>query len=328
MRRREFLTIVGGTAAAPMFAWRAARAQPAARPVIGFLHSGTADGYARIVAAFHEGLKETGYVEGQNVTFEYRWAENRYDRIPALAADLVGRQVTLIAANGPAAIAAKAATSTIPLVFFGGYDPVEAGLVTSLNRPGGNATGVNIMNVELAPKRLELARELIPTATIMAVMVNPANPNAKQLANDLQAAARSLGLQLHVLHARTEQEIDAAFAALPGLRASALVIGSDPLFNTRSEQFAALTLRERLPAIYQYPEFTAAGGLMSYGGSITDLYRRVGAYVGRILKGEKPADLPVQQSTKVELFINLKTAKALGITVPLSLLGRADEVIE
>jgi putative ABC transport system substrate-binding protein len=328
MRRREFLTLVGGTAAAPMFAWQVARAQPAALPVVGFLHSETADGYAKILAAFHEGLKDIGYVEGQNVTFEYRWAENRYDRIPALAADLVRRQVTLIAANGPSALAAKAATSTIPIVFFGGYDPVHAGLVSSLNRPGGNATGVNIMNVELAPKRLELARQLIPTASTMAFLINPTNPNAKQLTNDVQAAARSLRLQLHVLHARTEQEIDAAFGALRGLRASALVIGTDPFFNARSEQFGALTLRERLPAIYQYREFAAAGGLMSYGGSITDLYRRVGAYVGRVLKGEKPADLPVQQSTKVELFINLKTAKALGLVVPLSLLGRADEVFE
>jgi putative ABC transport system substrate-binding protein len=327
MRRREFLIRAAGMAAAPLFA-APARAQPAAQPVIGFLHSETAGGYAKILAEFHAGLKEAGYVDGQNVAFAYRWAENHYERLPALAADLVRRQVTLIAANGPAAIAAKAATSNIPIVFFGGYDPVEAGLVSSLNRPGGNATGVSIMNVELAPKRLELARELVPSATTMALMLNPTNPNAKQLSDDLQAAAGTLGLQLHVLRAHNEQEIDAAFAALAGLRASALVIGTDPLFNTRSEQFGALTLRHRLPAIYQYRDFAAAGGLMSYGGSITDLYRRVGIYAGRILKGEKPADLPVQQSTKVELFINLSTAKALGLSVPLSLLGRADEVIE
>ena len=263
------------------------------------------------------------------MAIEYRWAEGQYDRLPALAADLVRRQVTAIAATStPAALTAKAATTTIPIVFTTASDPMRLGLVASLSRPGGNVTGATQLNVEVGPKRLELVRELLPAATIIALLVNPTNPVAETLARDLQAAARTIGLQLHILNASTERDIDDAFANLAKLRAGALVVGSDVFFNTRSEQLGALTVRHGVPTIYQYREFAAAGGLMSYGGSITDSYRRAGGYTGRILKGEKPADLPVQQSTKVELIINLKTAKTLGLTVPLSLLGRADEVIE
>jgi putative ABC transport system substrate-binding protein len=323
MRRREFITLLGGAAGWPL----AARAQQA-MPVVGFLNSATPDGYAPMLAAFRLGLNDTGHVEGRNVAIEYRWAHDRNDRLPGLAAELVGREVAVIAANGPAALAAKAATALIPIVFFGGYNPVRFGLVASLARPGGNVTGVTILNVELVPKRLQLARELIPAATVVGLLVNPTNPNAEQVSGEMGAAAQSLGLQVNVVRASTEREIDAAFATLLEGRARALLISPDPFFNTRSEQFAALTLRHALPTIYQYREFAAAGGLMSYGGSITDLYRRVGVYTGRILKGEKPADLPVEQTTKVELIINLKTARALGLTVPLSLLGRADEVIE
>ena len=304
-------------------------AQQPAMPVIGFLNSASPDGYAVPVGAFRQGLKDIGYVEGQNVAIEYRWAEGQYDRLPALAADLVRRQVTAIAATStPAALTAKAATTTIPIVFTTASDPMRLGLVASLSRPGGNVTGATQLNVEVGPKRLELVRELLPAATIIALLVNPTNPVAETLARDLQAAARTIGLQLHILNASTERDIDDAFANLAKLRAGALVVGSDVFFNTRSEQLGALTVRHGVPTIYQYREFAAAGGLMSYGGSITDSYRRAGGYTGRILKGEKPADLPVQQSTKVELIINLKTAKALGLTFPITLLGRADEVIE
>jgi ABC-type uncharacterized transport system substrate-binding protein len=325
MKRREFITLLGGAAAAwPLVA----RAQQA-MPVIGFLNSASPDGYAVPVGAFRQGLKDIGYVEGQNVAIEYRWAEGQYDRLPALAADLVRRQVTAIAATStPAALTAKAATTAIPIVFTTSSDPMRLGLVASLSRPGGNVTGATQLNVEVGPKRLELVRELLPAATIIALLVNPTNPVAETLARDLQAAARTIGLQLHILNASTERDIDDAFVNLAKLRASALVVGSDVFFNTRSEQLGALTVRHGVPTIYQYREFAAAGGLMSYSGSITDSYRRAGGYTGRILKGEKPADLPVQQSTKVELIINLKTAKTLGLTLPLSLLGRADEVIE
>jgi putative tryptophan/tyrosine transport system substrate-binding protein len=324
MKRREFIAGVGAAAVWPL----AARAQQAARPVIGFLNAASADGYAPLVAAFRQGLKETGYVEGQNVAVEYRWAEGQYDRVPAMAAELVRRQVAVIVANTPGNLAAKAATTTIPIVFTPGGDPVQMGLVASLSRPGGNVTGVTQLNVEIAPKRLELAHQLVPMATIIAVLVNPMDPNAEAELRDLQAAARTLGLQLHVLHASTERDFDMVFATLAQLRAGALVISADPFFISRSEQLAALSLRRAVPAIYQDRPFAAAGGLISYGGSAPDSYRLAGGYTGRILKGERPSDLPVQQSTKIEFLINMKTAKALGLTIPETLLATADEVIQ
>ncbi len=326
MRRREFITLLGGAAATwPL----AARAQQPTMPVIGFLNS-TSDASGQAVAEFHRGLSETGYVEGRNVAVEYRWAEGQYDRLPALAADLVRRQPAVIVTTGgiPSALAAKAATTAIPIVFTIGADPVEVGLVASLNRPGGNITGVSILNVELAPKRLELLHELLPAATDMALLVNPSNPNAEIQSRDLEAAARTLGLELHVLHARAEGDFEPALAALAQMRAGALLIGPDTFFVSRFAQLAALALRHAVPTISQYREFAVAGGLMGYGGSLYEPVRLAGLYAGRILKGEKPAELPVQQSTKVELVINLKTAKALGLTVPLALLTRADEVIE
>jgi putative ABC transport system substrate-binding protein len=328
MRRREFITLLGGAAVVwPL----AARAQQPAMPVIGYLGSESPDLFADILRAFRQGLNETGFVEGRNVAIEFRWAEGHNDRLPALAADLVRRQVTVIAAPGstPAALAAKAATTTIPIVFQLGTDPVATGLVASLSRPGGNLTGVTSLNVEVGPKRVELLHELVPTATSIALLVNPTNPAlAVALSRGVQVAARTLGLQLYVLNASTEHDLDGAFARLIQLRAGGLVIGTDIFFTSRIEQLAALALRHAMPAIYQYREYAAAGGLMSYGGNHADLARRAGVYTGRILKGEKPADLPIQQVTKVEMIINLKTAKALGITVPLVLLGRADEVIE
>ena len=323
MKRREFITLLGGAAAWPL----AARAQRA-MPVIGFLNSASPDGYAPMVSAFREGLKETGYIEGQNVAIEYRWAGGQYDRVPALAAELVRRQVAVIVANSPGVQAVKAAITTIPIVFTTGSDPVQIGLVASLSRPGGNVTGVTQLYVEVMPKRLELAHELVPTATIIAALVNPTNPNTETILRDLQAAARILGVQLHVLHASTERDLDTVFATLAQLRAGALVIGTDAIFNGWAEQLAALTVHHAVPAIFQRRAFAAAGGLMSYGGNTQESYRQAGAYTGRILKGEKPADLPVQQATKVELIINLKTAKALGLDVPASVLARADEVIE
>jgi putative tryptophan/tyrosine transport system substrate-binding protein len=325
MIRRDFITLLGGAAAWPV----TARAQQPAMPVIGFLASSSPVPYSRFLAAFQQGLSETGYIAGQNVAIEYRWAEGRYDRLPALAADLVRRQVAVIVTGGgPAAPAAKGATTTIPIVFQIGVDPVEVGLVPSLNRPGGNLTGVTILGIELGPKRLELLHQLIPTAPAVGALVNPTRPNAETESKDLQAAAGKLGLQLHILHAGTERNFDTVFATVDQLRIGGLVIGGDPLFNSQTEQLAALTIRHGVPAIFQFREFAAAGGLLSYGASFTDSFRQVGLYAGRVLKGEKPADLPVQQSTKVELVINLKTAMALGITVPLSLLALADEVIE
>jgi putative tryptophan/tyrosine transport system substrate-binding protein len=277
-----------------------------------------------------QGLNEAGYVDGQNATIEYRWAEGHYDRLPALAADLVQQKVTVIAATStPAALAAKAATSTVPIVFTTGGDPIKLGLVASLNRPGGNVTGTVHFSVEVGPKRLELARELFPAATTFALLVNPANPLAATVSKDLQAVADTLGVRLHVLHASTEADFEAAFATAAQLRAAALVISTpDPLFNSYAAQLGALALRHSVPAIYQFREFAAAGGLMSYGGDARDTYRLAGVSTGRILKGAKPADLPVVQASKFELILNLKTARALGITVPLPLSGRADEVIE
>ena len=318
--RRKFLATLGGAAAWP----RAARAQQP-MPVVGFLNTREPGADPYLLAAFRRGLKESGYVEGHNVTIEYRWAYNEYDRLPALAADLVRRQVTVIAAIGsPSAPAAKATTTTIPIVFIIGFDPVEVGLVTSLARPGGNLTG----SVEFGSKRLEVLHELLPTANIVAALVNPDTPAAETQSTELQAAARTLGLNLHVLHASTGRDFDTVFATLLQLRAGGLVVGNDPFFTTRSAQLAALALRHAVPAIFQYRGFVEAGGLMSYGGNLAENYRLTGVYTGRILRGEKPADLPVQQSTKVELVINAETARMLGLTVPPSLLATADEVIE
>jgi putative tryptophan/tyrosine transport system substrate-binding protein len=325
MQRRVFIGLVGGAVVWPL----TARAQQPALPVVGFLNGASHEAYAPYVAAFRDGLKETGYIEGQNVVIEYRWAESRYDRLPELAAELVHHQVAVIAATDtPAAVVARAATKTIPVVFTTSGNPVDLGLVTSLNRPGGNATGATQLSVEVAPKRLELLHEMFPKATIMALLINPTGPNAAAVSSETMVAANSLGLELHVLNASTERDIDEAFAKVVQLRASGLLIGTDPFFNGRTKQLVALMLRHAMPTIYQYSEFTAEGGLASYGGSIKGSYRTAGIFTGRILKGEKPADLPVQQTTKIELIINLKAAKALGLTVPLSLLGRADEVIE
>jgi len=328
MKRRVFITLLGGAAAAwPL----AARAQQSAMPVIGFLGSASSDLYSKALGAFRQGLGETGYVEGRNVMIEYRWASGQYDQLPALAADLVRHHVSVLVAPGstPAALAAKAATAMIPIVFQLGTDPVAAGLVPRLDRPGGNVTGVTNINTELAPKRLELLRELIPTAKLIAVLVNPTSAFiTENISKDLQSTARTLGLQLEILSASNENDFDKVFATLAQLRADALVIAPDAMFISRSEELGALTLRHRVPAITQYREFAVAGGLMSYGGNSTEAVRLLGIYTGKVLKGEKPADLPVVQSAKVELVINVKTAKALGIAIPNTLIGRADEVIE
>jgi putative ABC transport system substrate-binding protein len=325
MRRREFITLLGATATWPL----AARAQQLPLPVIGFLNSAAPDGYTPEVNAFRQGLKETGYVEGQNVAIEYRWANGQFDRLAALADDLVRRRVSVIAATStPANLVAKASTTTIPVVFTTGSDPVQLGLVASLSRPGGNVTGVAQLTREVAPKRLELAHELVPTATVFGLLINPKNPTSETVLRDLQAAAGAMGLQLNVLYASTEAEIDDAFTTFRQMRAGALVIGTDVFFNSRMKQLAALAIHNSVIAIYAYHQFVAAGGLASYGASLTESYRLAGNYVGRILNGEKPADLPVQQAAKVELIINLKAARALGITVPQSVQSRADEVIE
>jgi len=326
MKRREFITLLGGAAA---IGWPlVARAQQQ-MPVIGLLSSVTAKQWAPFVSAFIQGLNELGFVEGQNVATEQRWAGGQYDRLPAMATDLIQRKVAVIAAlTTPAAIAAKAATATTPIVFTTIGDPVQIGLVTSLSRPGGNMTGVTYLNVEVAPKLLELLHEVIPTATTMAALVNPTNPNADTLSRSLEAAARTLGLQLHLVKASTESDIETTLVTLAELRASGLVIPSDVFLITHEERLAAWALRHGMPAVFQPRSAAMAGGLMSYSGSALDVYRQAGVYTGRILKGEKPADPPVQQATKLELVINLKTAKALGLEVPATLLARADEVIE
>jgi putative tryptophan/tyrosine transport system substrate-binding protein len=325
VKRRDFITLLGGAAAWPL----AARAQQPAMPVVAFMSARSPETSMDLLAAFRRGLAENGFVEGQNVAIEVRWARGEYDNVAPMAADLASRRVAVIAVAGsPLASAAKAATTTIPIVFTVAVDPVEAGLVASLNRPGGNLTGMTTLGVEVGPKRLELLRELIPTATIVAALVNPTNSNAETQSRDLEATARTLGLQIHVLHASTDRDLDAAFAILGQLRPGGLVIGADLFLTSRIEQLAALALRYSVPAIFQYRQFVSSGGLMSYGTSPADSYHQMGVYTGRILKGEKPANLPVQQATKVELIINLRTAKALGLTIPPALLARADEMIE
>jgi putative tryptophan/tyrosine transport system substrate-binding protein len=325
MKRREFIALLGGAATQPL----AARAQQPAMPVIGYLNLRSRHGDMPLTAAFRKGLNEAGYVEGQNVAIEYRWADEHYDRLPALAAELVYRQVAVIAAaTTPAALAAKAATATIPIVFESVSDPVQLRLVPSLNRPGGNVTGVTQTNVEIEPKRLELLHELLPTTSVMAVLVNPADPLTENQLKQARSAARTLGIELRVLNASTEHDFEAVFAKLIQLRAGGLAISTNVLFTGQAEQLGALAARQAVPAIYKGREFTAGGGLMSYGTDPPESYRLAGVYTGRILKGEKPADLPIQQVSKVELIINLKTAKMLGITLPITLLGRADEVIE
>jgi putative ABC transport system substrate-binding protein len=326
MRRRTFITLLGGAAAAwPL----AAGGQQPAMPTIGLLSSVTARQWAPFIAAFVQGLNEAGFVEGQNVAIEQRWAEGQYDRLPAMAAELIQHQVAVIAAlTTPAAVAAKASTATVPIVFTTIGDPVQIGLVASLSRPGSNITGVTYLNVEVGPKLLELLHEVIPTATRFAALVNPTNPNADTLSRSLQIAAGTLGLQLHVLKASTEADIEAAFATLAELRVSGLVIPSDVFIITHEARLAALALRHRLPAIFQTRDIATVGGLMSYSGRALDVYRQAGVYTGRVLQGAKPADLPVLQTTKFEFVINLQTAKALGLEVPPTLLARADEVVE
>jgi len=323
MRRREFLGVLGGAAAA----WpNAARAQQA-MPVVGFLSPSSSDAFADRVRSFRLGLEQTGFIEGRNVAVEYRWAQGKIERLPALAAELVARQVNAIAAAGlSASQAAQNATKTIPVVFFIGENPVETGLVASLNRPGGNFTGVTTLNTEVGPKRLELLHELVPKSTAIALLVNPTSPVADVLSKDMQAAAGVIGRKLQVVHAADEAGLDRVFAGLA--KPAALVVSTDAIFIRLTERLAALALRHGVPAVFQYRTFAAAGGLMSYGGDFADAFRQFGIYTGRILKSEKPAELPVQRSTKVELFINLKTAKAIGLAVPQTLLARADEVIE
>jgi putative tryptophan/tyrosine transport system substrate-binding protein len=325
LTRREFVGLLGGAAMWPL----AARAQQP-MPVIGFLHSGSAAAYAQPVTAFRQGLKEVGYVEDRNVAIEYRWAEGRYDRLPALAADLVQRGVSVIASTGGPSpvLAAKAATTTIPIVFSAGIDPVKFGLVASLNRPGGNVTGVNVFTAVIASKRLGLLRELVPTAASIAVLLNPSNPSAETQWNDIQEAASAVGQQVNVLRADSDADLDAAFVSYRRLQSGALLVGADPSFVNRRDRIVALAARHAVPTIYEQREFAVAGGLASYGTSLADAYRQVGIYTGRILKGEKPADLPVIQSIKFELVINLRAAKTIGLEIPDRLLAIADEVIE
>jgi putative ABC transport system substrate-binding protein len=331
MKRRAFITWLGKAAAVPLVWPLAARAQQPAMPAVGFLHSASPDTVPHFVAAFRRGLRETGYVEGQNVAIEYRWAENQYDRLPGLADNLVRRGVTVLFAGGAgglAARAAKAVTATIPIVFVSADDPVKAGLVSSFNRPGGNATGIYLFTSILETKRLALLYELTPTAPVIAVLINPTSTLAETQAVDLQAAARSLGRQIEIVKAGSEQDFETAFATIARLRSGALLVAADPFFNSRRQQLVAQAARHALPAIYEVRDYALAGGLMSYGINIGDMYRPAGAYAGRVLKGAKPSDLPVMQPTTFELVINLKTAKTLGLTVPATLLARADEVIE
>jgi ABC-type uncharacterized transport system substrate-binding protein len=322
-KRREFITLLGGAAALPL----AAHAQQP-MPLIGFLNSASPSGYAPMVAAFRQGLKEAGYVEGQNVTIEYRWAEGQYDRVPVIALELVDRRVAVLVANTPGVLSIKGAIRTTPIVFTTGRDPVQIGLVASMSRPAGNITGATALSLELVAKRLELARELVPTASLFAALINPANSIAEPQTTNLKAAARALGLQLRIVHASSESDFDMVFANLAQLRPGALVIGDDGFLISKNEQLATLAVRHALPAIFQEHAFAVAGGLMSYGGSLPETYRQAGIYTGRILKGEKPADLPVVQPTKFKLIINLKTAHVLGLDMPPTLLARADEVIE
>jgi len=325
MRRRDFITLLGTAAAWPL----AASAQQQAMPVIGFLNGGSPDAFARFAASFRQGLSETGFIEHQNILIEYRWAESRYDRLPALVADLMRRQVIVIAATTtPAAVAAKAATTTIPIVFETASDPIALGLVASLNRPGHNITGVTQLSSELISKRLGLLHDLLPAVTIIGSLVNRTDPRAESQTSDMQKAARTLGLQMHVLNSSKDDELDKAFEDLSKLQIGALVVGAGEFFNTRRERIVALAAQQRVPAMYQYRDFADVGGLISYGPSLADAYRQAGVYTGRILKGEKPADLPVLRPTKFELVINLKTAKALGLTIPSGVLSIADDVIE
>jgi putative ABC transport system substrate-binding protein len=331
MKRRELIALFGGAAAAPSILWpRAARAQQPAMPVIGFLDPTSPDAYADLLRAFRQGLKETGYVEGENVAFVYRFADNQIDRLPALAAELVRRRVAVIATTGgpPSGLAAKAASTTIPIVFGIAQDPVGLGLVASLARPGGNLTGISFFNAELAAKRLDLLRELVPTATRVAVLVNPASAATEITSRDVEAAARAIGLQIQVLHASTSREIDAAFATIVRERHDALFVSPNPFFRSRRVHLALLAMRHAVPTSFALREYAEAGGLMSYGTNLADSFRQMGVYAGRILKGAKPADLPVVQATKFELVINAQTARLLGLTVPPTLLATADEVIE
>jgi putative ABC transport system substrate-binding protein len=326
MRRRDFIAGLVGSSTSVWPLW--VRAQQT-MPVVGFLNSASMEGYAPYVAAFRDGLRKSGYVEGENIAIEYRWADGRYDHLADLVADLLNRHVAVIVANTPANLAVKKATDTVPVVFTTASDPVQIGLVSNLSRPGGNVTGVTQLNASLGPKRLELAHELFPRATDVALMINPKDPaRAEGLLAETLAAAKQLEIQLRVVRAGNEAEMESAFNSLAQFKAAALVVGADAYYNSKSQLLAELALRYAVPTIYEYTEFVRAGGLMSYGGNIKESYRWAGIYAGRILRGEKPADLPVQQSTTVELLVNLKTAKALGVTIPQTLLARADEVIE